>query len=83
MGREDPIRTRQQAWVARIHLEPDSPTGPVPPSSTCHARRTYFRQILACRRRVQKQWENAPVTRVFRLGNEFHPGPHAYSGAGG
>lgn len=43
-------------------------------NSTRHARRTYFRQILACRRRVQKQWDNAPITRVFRLGNEFRRG---------
>eukprot|EP01012_Entosiphon_sulcatum_P009332 TRINITY_DN1521_c0_g2_i1.p1 TRINITY_DN1521_c0_g2~~TRINITY_DN1521_c0_g2_i1.p1 ORF type:complete len:4962 (-),score=1074.52 TRINITY_DN1521_c0_g2_i1:73-14958(-) len=39
--------------------------------TTCQARATYFRQILACRRRIQKQWENAPVSRVLSLQNEF------------
>ena len=41
-------------------------------SSTRHARRTYYRQILASRRRIQKNWDDTPVTKVFRLGNEFH-----------
>ena len=30
------------------------------------------RQILACRRRIQKCMDNTPVSRVFHLGNEFH-----------
>jgi len=41
-------------------------------TSTRHARSTYFRQILACRRRIQKCMDNTPVSRVFHLGNEFH-----------
>eukprot|EP01004_Peranema_trichophorum_P010139 NODE_88_length_3867_cov_76.307425_g71_i1.p1 GENE.NODE_88_length_3867_cov_76.307425_g71_i1~~NODE_88_length_3867_cov_76.307425_g71_i1.p1 ORF type:complete len:1257 (-),score=366.66 NODE_88_length_3867_cov_76.307425_g71_i1:96-3656(-) len=39
--------------------------------TTRQSRRVYFRQMLSCRRRIQKDWDTAPVIRVFELANEF------------
>uniref|UniRef100_A0A7S1J653 ubiquitinyl hydrolase 1 n=1 Tax=Eutreptiella gymnastica TaxID=73025 RepID=A0A7S1J653_9EUGL len=40
-------------------------------TSTRHERATYFRQTIACRRRIQNSLSSSPVAQVFTLANEF------------